>query len=73
MHAARGEARKRFAANRRPTIDTGLRVQEAFDIARILRVNLVQGRVREAEDTTPDSAAATGNKKDGAPVYGKSS
>lgn len=70
MHAAREEARKRFAANRRPTVDTGLRVQEAFDVARILRNNLVQGKARKPEGATSDTAAP-GNGEDSASIYGK--
>ncbi|KAI5299565.1 Mitochondrial zinc maintenance protein 1, mitochondrial [Ascosphaera atra] len=57
MHAARNEARARFDANKVATVDTAMKIQEAEEAARILRHNIVQGRlVAEAEQ-----AAAEGN------------
>lgn len=46
MMAARQEARRNFDQNRRVGIDTGMQINQAIEVANILRHNLVQG-VRE--------------------------
>ncbi|KAJ5667814.1 Mitochondrial zinc maintenance protein 1 [Penicillium maclennaniae] len=41
--AARAEARRNFEENRRVGIDTGLQINNAIEVASILRHNIVQG------------------------------
>ena len=41
--AARAEARRNFEENRRVGIDTGLQINNAIEVATILRHNIVQG------------------------------
>ncbi|KAJ6111478.1 Mitochondrial zinc maintenance protein 1 [Penicillium sp. IBT 18751x] len=41
--AARAEARRNFEENRRVGIDTGLQINNAIEVANILRHNIVQG------------------------------
>lgn len=41
--AARAEARRNFDENRRVGIDTGLQINNAIEVAHILRHNIVQG------------------------------
>ncbi|KAJ5118384.1 Mitochondrial zinc maintenance protein 1 [Penicillium atrosanguineum] len=41
--AARAEARRNFDENRRVGIDTGLQINNAIEVATILRHNIVQG------------------------------
>lgn len=45
--AARAEARQQFDQNRRVGIDTGMQINQAIEVANILRHNIVQGS-REA-------------------------
>ena len=47
--AARQEARRNFDENRRVGIDTGMKINQAVEVANILRHNLVQGS-REKDD-----------------------
>lgn len=41
--AARAEARRNFDQNRRVGIDTGMQINQAVEVASILRHNIVQG------------------------------
>ena len=47
--AARQEARRNFDENRRVGIDTSMKINQAVEVANILRHNLVQGS-REKDD-----------------------
>ncbi|KAJ5198543.1 Mitochondrial zinc maintenance protein 1 [Penicillium cinerascens] len=41
--AARAEARRNFDQNRRVGVDTGMQINQAIEVASILRHNIVQG------------------------------
>ncbi|WEW59489.1 Mitochondrial zinc maintenance protein 1, mitochondrial [Emydomyces testavorans] len=43
LHAARAEARRQFDENRKPGVDTPMKIQHALETAHILKTNVVQG------------------------------
>ncbi|OXV11384.1 hypothetical protein Egran_00855 [Elaphomyces granulatus] len=43
LYAARNEARRRFEESRFKGVDSGMLIQDAFEIAEILKHNIVQG------------------------------
>ncbi|OQD73645.1 hypothetical protein PENDEC_c014G00466 [Penicillium decumbens] len=48
--AARAEARQKFDENRRAAVDTGMQINQALEVASILRHNIVQGSREEGKE-----------------------
>ncbi|EKV06792.1 Mitochondrial zinc maintenance protein 1, mitochondrial [Penicillium digitatum] len=50
LTAARQKARHDFEKNRRPAVDTGMQINNAIEIANILRHNIIQGSREQGDE-----------------------